>query len=119
MSALAPTLEAFFTQRLAAQRDASPHTVAAYRDTWRRMLLFAQDRVGKPPSQLDFADLDAALVTTFLTCESRQVSWPHPSSRILAPGCAAGAGYRGLGLNSGSPSLPPSRKVNRSRSTRS
>lgn len=41
MSALAPTLEAFFTLRLAAQRDASPHTVAAYRDTWRRLLLFA------------------------------------------------------------------------------
>jgi integrase/recombinase XerD len=67
MSALAPTLEAFFTQRLAAQRDASPHTVAAYRDTWRRLLLFAQDRVGKPPSRLDFADLDAGLVTVFLT----------------------------------------------------
>ena len=35
MTALAPTLEAFFTQRLAVQRDASPHTVAAYRDTLR------------------------------------------------------------------------------------
>jgi site-specific recombinase XerD len=67
MSTLAPTLEAFFTQRLAAERDASPHTVAAYRDTWRRLLLFAQDRTGKPPSQLDFADLDAGLVTVFLT----------------------------------------------------
>ena len=68
MSALAPTLEAFFTQRLAAERDASPHTVSAYRDTWRQLLLFAQDRLGKPPSQLDFADLDAGLVSAFLTC---------------------------------------------------
>jgi hypothetical protein len=31
MSALAPTLEAFFTERLISQRHASPHTVAAYR----------------------------------------------------------------------------------------
>jgi integrase/recombinase XerD len=68
MNALAPTLEAFFTQRLANQRDASPHTIAAYRDTWRRLLLFAQSRVGKPPSQLDIADLDAGLVTELLTC---------------------------------------------------
>jgi site-specific recombinase XerD len=68
MSTVAPTLEAFFTQRLATERDASSHTVAAYRDTWRRLLLFTQDRTGKPPSQLDFADLDAGLVTVFLTC---------------------------------------------------
>lgn len=67
MSTLAPTLEAFFTQRLATERDASPHTVAAYRDTWRLLLLFAQNRTGKRPSQLDFADLDAGLVTAFLT----------------------------------------------------
>lgn len=67
MSTLAPTLEAFFTQRLATERDASAHTVAAYRDTWRLLLQFAQDRTGKPPSRLDFTDLDAGLVTAFLT----------------------------------------------------
>ena len=67
MSALAPTLEAFFTQRLAAQRDASPRTISAYRDAWRLLLTFARDRVGKAPSQLDFVDLDAALVNAFLT----------------------------------------------------
>jgi integrase/recombinase XerD len=67
MSTLAPTLEAFFTQRLATERDASAHTIAAYRDTWRRLLLFAQNRTGKPPSQLDFADLNAGLITVFLT----------------------------------------------------
>jgi excisionase family DNA binding protein len=44
MSALAPTLEAFFTQRLIAQRDASPRTVAAYRDTLRLLLRFASER---------------------------------------------------------------------------
>ena len=66
MSALAPTLEAFFTQRLIAQRDASPRTVAAYRDTLRLLLRFASERTGKQPSQLDIADLDAPLIGAFL-----------------------------------------------------
>ena len=38
MSALAPTVQAFFTQRLIQQRNASPHTIAAYRDTFRLLL---------------------------------------------------------------------------------
>jgi len=66
MSALAPTLEAFFTDRLARQRQASPHTVAAYRDTFRLLVGFAQARTGKAPCQLDLADLDAPLVGAFL-----------------------------------------------------
>jgi site-specific recombinase XerD len=66
MSAVAPTLEAFFTERLGRQRNASPHTVAAYRDAFRLLLTFAQQRTGKAPSQLDFADLDAPLVACFL-----------------------------------------------------
>ncbi len=44
MSMLAPTLQAFFTDRLLRQREASPHTVAAYRDTWRLLLSFASQR---------------------------------------------------------------------------
>lgn len=35
MTAFAPTIEAFFTERLITQRQASPRTVAAYRDTLR------------------------------------------------------------------------------------
>jgi integrase/recombinase XerD len=66
MSALAPTLEAWFTDRLIGQRHASPNTVAAYRDTWRLLLGFAQSRTGKQPSRLDIADLDAQLVGDFL-----------------------------------------------------
>ena len=66
MTALAPTLEAFFTERLARQRRASGHTVAAYRDTWRMLLAFASRRAGKPPSRLDLADLDAPAVAAFL-----------------------------------------------------
>ena len=66
MTALAPTLQAFFTDRLARQRHASPHTIAAYRDTWRLLLGFAASRTGKQPSQLDIADLDAPLIGAFL-----------------------------------------------------
>jgi integrase/recombinase XerD len=67
MSALAPTLQAFFTERLIQQRQASPKTVAAYRDTMRLLRRFAQHRTGQPPSRIDLADLDAPLVGAFLT----------------------------------------------------
>jgi len=66
MTALAPTLEAYFTQRLIGQRQASPNTVAAYRDAWRLVLSFATQRTGKQPSQLDIADLDAPFIGEFL-----------------------------------------------------
>jgi site-specific recombinase XerD len=66
MSTVAPTLEAFFTDRLINQRQASVHTVAAYRDTFRLLLAFVQERSGTAPSALDFGDLDAALIGAFL-----------------------------------------------------
>jgi site-specific recombinase XerD len=66
MSALAPTLQAFFTDRLVRQRHASPETVAAYRDGLRLLVGFAAERVHKIPSQLDIADLDAGLIAGFL-----------------------------------------------------
>lgn len=66
MSALAPTVEAYFTERLIRQRRASPRTVAAYRDTFRLLLGFAQRTTGKAPSALDLADLDATLIGAFL-----------------------------------------------------
>ena len=66
MSAVAPTLEAFFTQRLMSQKRASQHTIAAYRDGFRLLLAFAQDRSGKAPSQLEFDDLDAPAIGAFL-----------------------------------------------------
>jgi integrase/recombinase XerD len=62
VTALAPTLQAFFTDRLARQRHASGQTVAAYRDTWRLLLAFAAARTGRQPSRLDIADLDAPLI---------------------------------------------------------
>ena len=66
MSALAPLLEAFFTERLIAQRRVSGHTVAAYRDAWCLLLRFAQQHTGKSPERLDLVDLDASLIAAFL-----------------------------------------------------
>ncbi len=66
MTLVAGLLEAFFTQRLHHQRNASPDTVAAYRDTFRLLLAFAQQRVRIPPSALPLAKLDASLITGFL-----------------------------------------------------
>jgi integrase/recombinase XerD len=66
MTALAPTLQAFFTTRLISEKGVSPHTIAAYRDTFRLLLSFAQQRTGKPPSRLEIEDLQAPLITAFL-----------------------------------------------------
>lgn len=66
MSALAPILEAFFTDRLMAQRHASPHTVAAYRDTFKLLLGFVWRSTGVHPTQLDLSDLDAPTIGVFL-----------------------------------------------------
>lgn len=73
MSALAPTLEAFFTERLVGQRHASPHTIAAYRDTLRLLLSFAAERAATPPCRIGFADLTAPVITAFLDhCEQQR-----------------------------------------------
>ena len=53
MTLVAPTLQAFFTDRLATQRRASPRTIAAYRDTLRLLLGFVHCRTGMRPAQLD------------------------------------------------------------------
>lgn len=66
MTVLAPTLQAFFTDRLAHQLGASAHTIAAYRDAWRLLLAFTTARTGTPPIKIDIADLDAALIGEFL-----------------------------------------------------
>jgi integrase/recombinase XerD len=67
MTLLAPTLEAFFTQHLAGQRQASPATIGSYRDTWRLFLGYALDNTGAAPARLDIAAVDAGLVSRFLT----------------------------------------------------
>lgn len=67
MTVIAPTLQAFFTDRLTGQRRASPRTIAAYRDTLKLLLVFVHQRTGKPPHQLDWEDLDVTTITAFLT----------------------------------------------------
>jgi site-specific recombinase XerD len=59
-------LQAFFTTRLLEQRRASAHTVTAYRTTFRLLLRFAAERLGRAPSGLMLADLDAAFIGKFL-----------------------------------------------------
>lgn len=78
MTLVAGVLSAFFTDRLQQQRNASPNTIAAYRDVFRLLLGFAQVRLRKPPSALPLADLDVTLVTEFLKHLEKQ---RHNSAR--------------------------------------
>ncbi|PJA11891.1 MAG: integrase, partial [Elusimicrobia bacterium CG_4_9_14_3_um_filter_62_55] len=66
IDSLPALLQSFFTDRLIAQRRASPHTIASYRDTFRLLFRFAQDRLKKPPSSLGLEDLDASFIGAFL-----------------------------------------------------
>jgi integrase/recombinase XerD len=66
VTALAPLLQAFFTDRMMTQYGASPHTIASYRDTWRLLLTHLHQRTGKLPARLDLADMDAATIGGFL-----------------------------------------------------
>jgi site-specific recombinase XerD len=63
---LAPLLERFFTERLMQQRQASPHTISSYRDTFRQLLKFTQQRLRTPPSRLAFEEINAPLIAAFL-----------------------------------------------------
>ena len=63
---LATLLQSFFTDRLMKQRQASPHTIASYRDTFRLLLEFAYNRLEKPPSKLALDDLTAPFIGAFL-----------------------------------------------------
>ena len=66
MTLLAPTLEAFFSRRLIGQRRASPHTISAYRDSFRLLLAYADQQTSKPPATLGLEDLDGTLIAAFL-----------------------------------------------------
>jgi integrase/recombinase XerD len=66
MNRLAPVLQGFFTDKLTTQKHASPHTISAYRDTWRLLLAFAWQATGTPPWKMNLGQLDHDLVTAFL-----------------------------------------------------
>lgn len=63
---LAPLLQAFFTDHLVRQRQASAHTLSSYRDTFCMLLTFVHDRTKMEPSKLSVADLDALTIGAFL-----------------------------------------------------
>lgn len=86
MTLVAPTLQAFFTERLIRQRQASPHTVAAYRDAFRLLFTYVAETTGRAPAQLDFADLDATTIAGFLAHleDSRGVSVGTRNARLAA-----------------------------------
>ena len=86
MTALAPVLQAFFTDRLMTQRAAAPHTIASYRDTLRLLLGYVHDQTGKQPAQLDLADLDAVTVGAFLAhLETAGATAPPPATTGWPP----------------------------------
>jgi integrase/recombinase XerD len=61
-----PLCQSFFSKRLITQRKASPHTVSAYAQTFRLLMVYAQKRLGIPPSQLSLTQLDAPFLAGFL-----------------------------------------------------
>lgn len=62
----ASLLQRFFIERLMQQQNASPRTVESYRDTFRLLLKFAQQRLNRPPEKLTFVEFNSALITDFL-----------------------------------------------------
>src|ERR1017187_6555684 len=62
----ASLLERFFTQRLMQQRQASPHTISSYRNTFRQFLKYGTQRLHRAPSALRFEEIDAPLIVAFL-----------------------------------------------------
>jgi len=66
MAVIAPTLQAWFTDRLTRQLQASPRTIGSYRDTLRLLLDYTQQQTGKAPSALDWDDLNEDLIARFL-----------------------------------------------------
>jgi site-specific recombinase XerD len=83
---LAALLENFFTQRLMNQRQASPHTISSYRDTFRLLLHFAQQRLHKSPARLAFEEIDAPLIAAFLDDleKSRRITARSRNLRLTA-----------------------------------
>ena len=85
MTALAPLLEAFFLDRLLKQQQASPNTIASYRDTFRLLLTFAKKHLLKVPSALLLSDIDAPFVGSFLDhLEEKRKNSPRSRNNRLA-----------------------------------
>jgi len=66
VTTLSALVQKFFTDRLYAQMEASPHTIASYRDTFRLLLTFAGEKTGRSPMVLNIDDLSAEMIGVFL-----------------------------------------------------
>ena len=73
-------IQRFFTDRLCSQLEASHHTVASYRDTFRLLLRFASARYGKPPVRLAVEDIGADMVADFLAHTAHAARRPRPAA---------------------------------------
>jgi site-specific recombinase XerD len=82
----ATLLQRFFTERLMQQRQASPHTISSYRDTFRLLLQFARKRLRKSPVHIKFEAIDAPLIGAFLDelQNSRGISARSRNIRLAA-----------------------------------
>ena len=81
---LSPLLEAFFTQRLIAQRKVSPHTINSYRDTFSLLLKFAETRLRCPPSKLTLENLAAPFLAAFLDhLETTRAKGPRDTQALV------------------------------------
>jgi integrase/recombinase XerD len=83
---LAPILQSFFTDRLITQRQASPSTIAAYRDTFRLLLNWLASTTGTQPAKVDLGQLDVTTITAFLTYlqDERSNSTTTRNARLTA-----------------------------------
>lgn len=83
---LSALVQQFFMDRLYAQMEASPHTIASYRDTFRLMLKFAGEQTGKSPMALTVNDLNAERIGLFLDDieNSRKNSARSRNTRLAA-----------------------------------
>jgi site-specific recombinase XerD len=79
-------LEKWFTQRLISQKRVSHNTICSYRDTFRMLLVFTKKHIGKAPSALLLADINAELVSAFLNAleEQRVISVRTRNLRLTA-----------------------------------
>ncbi len=82
----AKLLESFFVQRLMNQRQASPHTISSYRDTFRLLLRYCEKKLHKPPSKLELSEIDTPLICSFLEDleKTRKVSASSRNVRLAA-----------------------------------
>jgi integrase/recombinase XerD len=89
MTALAPTLQSWFTDYLIGQRGVSPNTIAAYRDCMRLLLSYAHERHGVQPAQLDLVHLDDQTIAGFLDMleQQRHASVATRNARLAAIHC--------------------------------